>query len=163
MSGKKAFKELVKSLEGLGFEFARRNAKAAHVYTHKRYGDIAIVPGCDEHAARQILRKIERSLGVWKQAPKRNPEHVKERQAAERARLAAQADKLAAERQEILARRDSYLSGAGAVLTGAEIRAIEDRIEQIDRERRRIETLMTSIPAAGDHRGAGPRHRAGTR
>lgn len=160
---KRYAKELIKELEALGYEFSRTNAKMMHVYVRPGVPDLIVSPGCSENAARQILRQVKRSLGCADEVAKRNPEQIKARQAAERESAAAAVDRLNRERDDLIASRSRLLAGRANGLTRQQVRAIEKRIEETERERRHWESLMTSTPASADHRGSGQaRHRSGS-
>lgn len=159
---KRHAKELVKELEGLGYEFDRLNSKAMHVYVRDGMPDLIVSPGCDENTARQMLRSVKRRLGCADEVAKRNPAQIKERQAAERDRAAAEVERLRVERQALLRERDGLLNGRALGLTEKQIAAIEARIEANEAEARRWQTLMTETPASANHRGTKTaRHRSG--
>lgn len=163
MTDKKDFKALEKRLLRLGFEYDRTNAASQFVYTHDTHPDVAVSPGINDQAARVLLGKIEKALGKQAKAAKRNAQAVKERQAREREKQAAELARLDAERAEIIRRRDSLLSGAGAHLSNAEIRALEARVGEIEKERRAVERLMNA-PIGGSQRGERrARHESGQR
>lgn len=150
---KKQAKQVVAALEHHGYEFDHINAKAMHVYVKGGSPDVAVNLGMDERQARYLIRRLERDNGVQQECTKRNPAQVKARQAAEREKGAARLAVLEQERADILAARDLQLDGHGAQLSRKEVRAIEKRINQIDRERKRLTALMTQAPASGDHGG----------
>lgn len=150
MAGKKDFKALEKRLARLGFTYSHTNASSCFVYIHDAYPDLAVSPGINDHAARVLLRKVEKALGELRKAPKRNAAAIKERQAAERERHAIELARLQAERDEILAQRDALLGGAGAHLNAEQVRRIEQRVREIEKSRREIERLMAA-PVTGAH------------
>lgn len=149
----KQAKQALAALEHHGYAFDHRNAKGLHVYAKGNGPDIAVNLGMNENAARSLIRRLDRDAGVEQECVKRNPAQVKARQAAERDRAAAAIDRLEQERAHILARRDEQLNGHGARLTRSEVRAIEKRIEQIDREHKRLTALMTQTATSGAHGG----------
>lgn len=131
---------------------------------HPTMPDLVVSPGCSENAARQILRGVKRGLGCADEVAKRNPAQIKERQAADREKAAAEVARLHLERDDLIASRSRLLAGRANGLTRQQVRAIEKRIEETERERRHWESLMTSVPASADHRGSGlARHRSGDR
>lgn len=160
MAGKKAFKTLEKRLLQLGFEYHRTNSSSQFVYVHDAHADLAINPGLDDNSARQLLRRVERSLGCAKQQPKRNAVAVKERQAVERGQLRQEAERLERKRLQIIAERDLLLDGAGSHLTNAEIRDLERRVREIEKQQREVHALMTERPNTGRDRA---KHRSGNR
>lgn len=163
MSGKKDFKVLEKRLTRLGFRFDHHNASSQFVYVHDSHPDLAVSPGISDGAAKILLRKVEKALNCRTEAPKRNAQAVKDRQAADRERQRANLVRLDKERAEILRRRDELLSGAGAHLSGVEIRAIEDRVREIETQRREIERLMGAPTSAADRGRREARHESGAR
>jgi hypothetical protein len=160
MAGKKHFKQLEKRLVSLGFEYDHTNAHSQFVYTHAAHPDLAINPGLDDNAARVILRKVERTFGCAEKAAKRNASLIKERRAADRQHLREEAERLEQARLRILRERDALLDGAGSHLTSAEIRDLERRVAEIEKEQREIAALMTERPTPGRQT---VKHRSGER
>lgn len=138
---KRAAKELIASIERLGFEYDRTNSKNFDIYV---CGDaeVSISPGIQEHAARNILKSLERSMGVNRETNKRNPGAIRERQAKQRDALRSDIERQRIELDSIIARRARQLDGAAAALTDAEIVRIQRHIEGRERELREIEALM---------------------
>lgn len=163
MAGKKHFREVEKWLDKCGYELDHINTKAAWVYVHDTAGELIVQPGMSEQVARRVVRDLQKFVGEYQGKPKRNVDQIRERQQRDREQLAAAADRLKAERVEILARRDRSLAGHAAALTNAEVRAIAERIEQIDLEQREIAALMAA-PRTGPNSGTRrAQHQAGSR
>lgn len=160
MTLRKEFRNLEKRLEALGFEYDHTNASSQYVYVHESHPDLPINPTLSDNAARQILRKVERTLGCAKKAPKRDAAAIRARQSAERDQLHAEAERLAAARRRLRAERDALLDGNGSHLTNAEIRDIERRVNEIEAREREIASLMTERPSTGTER---VKHRSGER
>ncbi len=160
MAGGKAFRDIEKRLTSLGFVYDHTNSKSQYVYTHPRHADLAVNPGISEAPARDLLRRVERSLGCEQRRPKRSATAAKKRQAGEREQLRQEADRLEQARQRILRERDALLDGAASHLTNAEIRDLECRVREIEQQQREIEALMTERPRKGRERA---KHRSGDR
>ena len=161
MGSKKGFQMLEKRLGQLGFEFSdKTNGGSMWRYAHEDGREITVRSDLPENAARQIIRKLERQCGQAEQASKRNPAAIKARQAEERRQLKEDAERLDAERLRLLRERDGLLNGAASHLTNGQIRDLERRVAEIERERRQIETLMTERPSLGN---GSVKHRAGER
>lgn len=160
MTLRKEFRALEKRLVALGFEYDHTNASSQYVYVHDTHPDLAVNPTLSDNAARQVLRKVERTLGCAKKAPKRDAARVKERQAVEREQLHDQAARLAAVREQMIAERNALLDGNGSHLTNGELRDLERRVREIEREQAEIQALMVERPAHGTDR---VKHRSGDR
>ena len=152
-------KKATKEAERLGYVYARTNSSNFDIYEHPSAGEIGINPSCNEASYRNIVRQMQKSVGVLVRAQGRDAIAVKDRH-AKRAEL--DAERLAAERRDIERQRDVYLARiSGAQLTQID-RADLARIERRLAEIRVLERMMTSVPASADHRGRGQaRHRAG--
>jgi hypothetical protein len=164
VAGTKHFKAVQKQLAKFGYEFNRCNASSHWIYSQNGREDIPVNPSISDHAARVLLRQVQKLHGTFKATPKHNPAAIKERQAKEREALKARSAALAAERAQILAERDLSMSGLGAILSPLALRALIHRLEQIDRERHAIEKLMRA-PVGNSHLGTDRRvqHQAGSR
>lgn len=160
MTLRKSFRDLEKRLTALGFVYDHTNSSSMYVYVHDNHPDLAVNPTLPDHTARQILRKVERTLGCAKKAPKRHAVAVKARQSVERDQLRAEAERLAAAREKLRAERDALLDGNGTHLTNAEIRDLEHRVREIEAREHEIQALMTERPATGRERA---KHRSGER
>jgi predicted RNA binding protein YcfA (HicA-like mRNA interferase family) len=153
---KRQAKELIEALERLGYEYDRTNSKGFLMYVHADGDEVGVSEGIQEHAARQLLRKVERRLGVERDTGKRNAAGIKERQAYLRMRLAEDIARHREELDAILARKSQRLDGLGLVATEAEIARITRYIEQRERELADMERLMRGAPLT-DNRA---KHRA---
>lgn len=163
MAGKKDFKALEKRLVRLGFTYDHQNASSQFVYVHERHPDLAVSPGVNDAAAKHLLRKVEKALNCLGPAAKRNAQAIKDRRATDRERQQEELARLDDERAAILRRRDGLLDGAGAHLSNAEIRALELRVEEIDRERREVQRLMNAPTSNRELGRQRARHEGGRR
>lgn len=149
----KSYKQLVQFLESVGFEYDRTNSKGSDIYSHSGYGEMS-VPQAPANVEGTI-RRVQKTLGITtiREARKRKPEQIKNRQAVERERVAAQIERNQAEIAELLRQRDQRLDGLGAVLTDREVWRIEEIIEIRENEIREWQKLMTQIPSVNAHAG----------
>lgn len=154
---KKGYKQLAAFFEENRIEYVRTNAKGREFYSHPACGEIGVNPGVDERAVKQIIQSVQKSLGLQtvKDQAKRNAAHIKDRQAAERARLAAEIGKHRGEIADLLSQRERQLGGLGATLTPGQITAISRLIEKHEREIREMQKLMQELPENNAHAGNG--------
>lgn len=162
---KRHAKALSKQLEGLGYVWASTNSKSQMLFEHPNGHHLLVSAAVDEHAARQVLRRAQDACGVQCPVNKRNVEAVKQRQCADRERQRAEVEAHRARIDKLLEQRDRMLCGHAAGMTDRDLRAIEQTIEQADRDLQAMVRLMTAVPAGADHAGTArpARHRAGAR
>lgn len=164
---RKENKRIVKFLEANGFTYVSTNSKQYERFTHPTLGEEGISPSISEHTVAQLIRKIEKSLGIETamDKKKRDVAQVKTRQAADREKAAAATERLNDERAEISERisaMDARQFG-GLIVEGsaADIAALRRRLIEIEDERRFYEQLMTDVPSVNAHSGrSGANHRA---
>lgn len=161
MSGKKHFREVENWLDRCGYRLSHANAKAQWVYVHDSAPDLVLNPAMPEFTANQAIRALRKMAGQEQKATKRKPQNIRDRQQRDRDQLAQQINRLKAERAEIVRLRDASLNGLGKVISRAEMTAIADRVEQIDREQRALQALMAA-PVTGPNSGTRhAQHRTG--
>lgn len=150
---KRLSKELVKSLEALGFDHVWTNTQGYPCYVHPSdptQHELSISPSiANDQTARILLRRAQKIAGVTPHSTKRRASQVKERTDADRER---------AQRRLAWAREKERRTA-----DQAEREQLQTLIEQRARELEALERLMKQ-PAQGGrvHRGCGQaRHWAG--
>ncbi|TWS25557.1 hypothetical protein FK530_22825 [Tsukamurella conjunctivitidis] len=131
-----------RALTGVGYGFDRTNKSGWSVFTRTGSPDVPVNPRIAERDARHLVVRIEKSHGVAQSTNKRNPEAIRERRAAERARIQAAMDRLDAERAELIRRRELLPSGDFDLMSLSERLRLEREIARIERERREWVQLM---------------------
>jgi hypothetical protein len=155
-------KKAAKEAERLGYVYSHANSSNFDVYVHPTAGEVSIsVSLNDENLCLSIIRQMQKSVRMLDRAKGRSTAAIKDRNARQ---AELDAKRLAAERRDIEMQHTAFLARiGGAVLTQvdrADLALIESRIAEI----RRLELLMTAVPASAAHRGTGqPRHQAGAR
>lgn len=130
-------KDLVKTLGSMGFEFDRTNSKNATFYVHPDTGcELKVIPGADERRARAVECEARRMIGLPTKDNKRNPEQIRERNAAEHARAARELEAARIARDE---------SRPG--LDEQQLRRVEDEFLRADRQFRYWDRLMREVSA----------------
>lgn len=156
---KRWVKALVAEVEQLGYEQTGVNAKGHLVYAAPGGREVRISPDASEDQVRDLTRAVRKASGTFAPPPRRKAAACKDRAGRRR-----QLDRvrLAAERRQVQAEHDAYLARiAGAPHLRDDPAALR-RVEQYLTELDRLDALMRSIPAAGDHQGRrGARHTAG--
>lgn len=160
MASRKHFKELERRLTQAGYRYDRTTGGGDQmVFTHPDRPEISIKPDIAEGPMLKLSKRLDAEFKA-RSVAKRNPDAVRGRQAAERERLKAESDRLAAERASIISYKESLPLGDFSLLARNEIHDLEQQIERIDRERRRIQRLMTEVPVQTSRVGRA-KHRAG--
>lgn len=94
-------KDLTKEIEGLGYAFDRTNSKGHHFYVHEDTGcEMKLIPGADERRTRSVLDQARHMIGLPTKDNKRNPERIRERNAAEHAKATRELAALAEARED---------------------------------------------------------------
>lgn len=156
----KYFKQLEKRLVRAGYEFSHSTDSGnMRVFCRPGSPDISIRPSIAEGPMLKLSKQLDAEFKA-RNVAKRNPAAVRERQALERERLKAESDRLAAECASIISYKESLPLGDFSLLARNEIHDLEQQIERIDRERRRIQRLMTEVPVQTSRVGRA-KHRAG--
>ncbi|MDJ0489104.1 hypothetical protein QNA24_22260 [Rhodococcus qingshengii] len=160
MASRKHFKALERRLTQAGYRYDRTTGGGDQmVFTHPDRPEISIKPDIAEGPMLKLSKRLDAEFKA-RSVAKRNPDAVRERQAAERERLKMESDRLDSERALIVAYKESLPAGDFSLLTRNEIHDLEQQIERIDKDRRRIERLMTEIPVHASQVGRA-KHRAG--
>lgn len=82
-------KDLIKSIEQLGYGYDRTNTKGHRFYVHEDTGcEIRFTLGTDERQERTVLNLARHQIGLPTKEGKRNAAQIRERNDAEHARAA---------------------------------------------------------------------------
>lgn len=152
-------KGLITEAEGLGYRQTGVNAKGFLVYTAPGGHEVRINPSAAEYQVRDLSKSIRKASGTYAPVAGRNAVACKDR--ADRRRQLDDA-RLAAQRRQVQAEHDAYLARIAGAPHLRDDPASLRRVEQYLTELDRLDALMRSTPAAGDHQGRRPaRHTAG--
>lgn len=137
---KSTAKKLIKQLEALGYKCTGFNTKSAMHYGHPNGPAVKILPGISEDLAKVTLRRAREALGQLESSSKRNVAGIRERQVVDRERARKEVERHRTRLAQLQADRAGSLSKD-------EVRAIELRIKDSEREIAFFSRLMRETPA----------------
>lgn len=131
-------RDLINDLSSLGYVYDRTNSKGAHFYVHEDTGcEIRVPSGVNESQARHVLDEARHAVGLPTKQNKRNPQQIRERNAAEHVRAARELE-AARNRLDSLSRTDEIA-----------LRKAEEEFLRAERRFRYWDRLMRSTAADG--------------
>lgn len=145
--GKAAFKLMEQKLFTLGYEFQRINSRQWRIYGQPGFPEVSLSTCIHERDARLLVKRLDRFHGINQDVNKRNAQAIKDRRAAERARIRAEMDRLDAERAELIRLKEISASADFDTMPRSERLALEREIQRIERERREWVRMMTQLEA----------------
>lgn len=98
----KRTRDLVKDIEKLGYAYDRTNSKNTDYYIHEDTGcEVRLPQSVNESSARITIRVARSQVGLPTKDNKRNPQAIRERNAAEHAKASAELARIKAQRDTI--------------------------------------------------------------
>lgn len=127
-------RDLMRDLEALGYVQDRTNSKGARFFIHEDTGcEVKVIPGADEHRMRSVLDEARHAIGMPTKFNKRNPQQIRERNAAEHEKAARELE-AARDRLGTLSRSDEVV-----------LRKAEDEFLRAERKFRYWDRLMRGV------------------
>jgi hypothetical protein len=145
--GKATFKLMEQKLFTLGYEFQRINSRQWRIYAQSGYPEVSLSTAIHERDARMIAKRLDRLHGINQDVNKRNAQAIKDRRAAERARIRAEMDRLDAERAELIRLKEIAATADFDAMPQSDRLALEREIQRIEQEHRDWVRMMTQLEA----------------
>lgn len=139
-------RDLVKSIETLGYAYDRTNSKGHDFYIHEDTGcELKLMAGRDESSARKIFEIARHQIGLPNTAAsnKRNPAQIRERNAAEHARAKRDLENASVMRDA----RRAAIDDVGGV-SPERLREAEEEFLRAERKFRYWDRLMRGVAVA---------------
>ena len=127
-------RDLARELGALGYVCDRTNSKGAHFFIHEDTGcEVKVIPGADERRMRAVIDEARHAVGLPTKDNKRNPQQIRERNAAEHEKAARELE-AARSRLDSLSRSDEVA-----------LRKAEDEFLRAERKFRYWDRLMRGV------------------
>lgn len=141
-------------LSDAGFVYEHTNSKGNDFWVHPSGETVKVPSRLNETAVKHLIHNTQKKIGsaTLKDAAKRDPSQVKERQRVDRERAAAEAERARVELDRLIAVREQQAGGLSQKAFAALVREIESAEREFNRWRRLMEELPSPLNNTARHR-----------